>query len=82
MSDQPENLTSIYLRRIDDKVDGVRDDLREVKTRLTSVELGLAAVRREIAVLAEADAHLGAHIDRLTDRIERVERRLDLAPAA
>ena len=57
-------------------------DMREVKTRLTGVELGQAAVRREIAVLAEADAHLGARVDRLTDRIERVERRLDLAPAA
>jgi hypothetical protein len=39
-------------------------------------------VRKEIAVLAEADAQLSARIDRLTDRIERVERRLDLAPAA
>jgi septal ring factor EnvC (AmiA/AmiB activator) len=82
MGDQPENLALIYLRRMDDKIDGLRDDMREVNTRLTSVDLGLAAVRREIAVLAEADAHLSARIDRLTDRIERVERRLDIAPAA
>jgi hypothetical protein len=49
-----------HLRAIRGGIDGLREDLREVKGRLTAVELGLASVRREIAALAEADAHLSA----------------------
>src|SRR6185437_2019853 len=68
------------LRAIRGGIDGLREDLREVKGRLTAVELGLASVRREIAALAEADAHLSARIDRFSDRLERIERRLELIP--
>jgi hypothetical protein len=70
-----------HLPHIRGSVDGLREDMREIKGRLTALELGLAAVRREIAGLAEADAHLGAKTDRLSERIERIERRFDLAPA-
>ncbi len=76
-----DNLVLEYLRHIRGAVDGLREDMREVKQRLTAVELGLAPVRREIAVLAETDAHLSARIDRLTDRIARVETRLDIVGA-
>jgi len=52
------------LRAIRGGIDGLREDLREVKGRLAAVEFGLASVRREIAALAEADAHWSARIDR------------------
>ena len=81
MSDSPDNLVLVLLRRLDAKFDRMAEDMQDVRQRLTSVELGLAAVRREVAVLAEADAHLSARIDRLGERMERIERRLDLAPA-
>lgn len=81
MSDQPENLILVYLRRIDEKLDRARDDLQDVTRRLTAVELGLASVRREVAVLAEGDAHLGARIDKVTERLDRIDRRLDIVPA-
>jgi septal ring factor EnvC (AmiA/AmiB activator) len=71
-----------HLRAIRGGIDGLHEDLREVKGRLTAVELGLASVRREIAALAEADAHLSARIDRFSDRLERIERRLELIPAS
>lgn len=80
MSDQPDNLILVYLRRIDEKLDRARDDLQDVTRRLTAVELGLASVRREVAVLAEADAHLGARIDKVTERLDRIDRRLDIVP--
>jgi hypothetical protein len=72
----------LMLRDIHGNIGGLREDMREIKTRMTAVELGLAGVRREIAGLAESDAHLSARVDRLSDRIERIEKRLDLVLTA
>jgi hypothetical protein len=81
MTDEAPDVVLDHLCHIRGAVDGLREDAREIRGRLTAVELGLAAVRREIAVLAEADAHLSAQLDRFSDRLDRIERRLDLAPA-
>ena len=51
----------------DEKVDRLRDDVREPKGRMAAVEQNLAGVHRRI--------------DRVELRIERTERRLDLADA-
>ena len=67
MTGQPDNLMPVYLRRIDEKVDRLRDDVREPKGRMAAVEENLAGVHRRI--------------DRVELRIERTERRLDLADA-
>jgi archaellum component FlaC len=72
---EPENLTLQLLRemrdenrqrfnRIDEKLDRVGADLRDLKIRMTNVEEGLAGVNRRI--------------DRIDERLERVERRLEL----
>ncbi len=73
-----ESLVLEPLRAIRADIARVDHKLDEHGERLTRVELGLAAVRREIAVLAEADAHLGVRMDRMEARLERIERRLDL----
>ncbi|WP_396593716.1 hypothetical protein [Brevundimonas sp. R86498] len=78
MSDEPDNLVLVFLRRIDAKVDALAFEVRELKDRVSAVELGLAAVRREIAGLAEADARLQISFDRMRDDIGRIQRRLDL----
>ena len=67
MPTEPENLTLIHLRGIDEKVDRLIDDVSDVKARLTGVEENLAGVHRGI--------------DRLEVRVERIERRLDLTEA-
>lgn len=67
MSEQPDNLVLVYLRRIDEKVDRLSDDMRELRARMGAVEQGLA--------------QLNGRVDRLTDRVERIERRLELNPA-
>jgi archaellum component FlaC len=81
MVDEPENLTLVFLRRLDAKMDVVQTDIHDMKDRLTAVELGLASVRREIAVLGEAVATTNARVDRIERRLERIERRLDLVDA-
>jgi hypothetical protein len=76
VADEPENLTLI---RIDAKVDGLAAELREVRDRLTAVEIGLAGIHRDIGGLAETDARLQASVDRLRDEMTRVNRRLDIS---
>jgi len=71
----------VMLRRLDTKFDGMRDEFREIKGRLTNVETVLAAVATELGSLVGADARIQHSIDRLADRLERVERRLGLIDA-
>jgi hypothetical protein len=52
--------------------------LQEITTRLSQVEIAVGALHRDSATQAENAAILHARIDRLADRIERVERRLDI----
>jgi cob(I)alamin adenosyltransferase len=74
MTEEPENLTLIILRRIEtrmtsmeEKLDRMCDDLRDVKVRLSSMDENMAVVQRRL--------------DRLDDRLDRVERRLGLIEA-
>jgi hypothetical protein len=81
MSDEPENLMLVYLRRLDSKMDRLIADNRELKHRSTTLDVGLASNRREIAIVGESVAHLSVRLDGVEERLERIERRLDLVPA-
>jgi hypothetical protein len=59
-----DNIVLEYLRHIRSAVDGLRDDMREVKGRL--------------GILESQYANLSNRLDRLDARVERIERRLDL----
>lgn len=67
MTDEPGNLTLRMLRSIDEKLDLVRDDMQDIKLRMTNVEEGLAGVNRRP--------------DRLDERVSRIERRYGLKDA-
>lgn len=73
-----DNLVLEHLRHIRAVVDATRDDVRELKHRVSAVEIALAGLRRDDAGLAEGLAMLGARTDRLSERIERMERRLEI----
>jgi hypothetical protein len=64
MSDQPDSLILVYLRRLDEKFDRVGADVGDIKLRMTAVEEALAGVNRRL--------------DRIEGRVDRIERRLDL----
>ena len=64
MADEPDSISLQYMRRFDEKLDRVVDEMLDVKVRLTAVEEGLNGVNRRL--------------DRLELRVERIERRLDL----
>ena len=67
MSIEPENLTLVFLRRLDTKMDDVRADMQEVKERLGLLEAGYASVSRRL--------------DRALGDTEQIKRRLDIADA-
>jgi hypothetical protein len=71
---EPDNIVLEHLGYIRGGVDALRDDTREVKHRVGSVERELAHVHIKVAELAE-------RVDRVSDRLERVEKRLDLTDA-
>jgi predicted nucleic acid-binding Zn-ribbon protein len=62
-----ENLILDHLRPMRSAIDGLREDMREVKTRL--------------GILENQYASMSSRLDRLDARVERIERRLDLADA-
>lgn len=62
-----DNIVLEHLRHIRGAVDGLRDDMREVKQRL--------------GILEHQYASISNRLDRVDLRIERIERRLDLTDA-
>ena len=64
MDEKTDNLVLAHLRHIRGAVDDTREDMREVKSRL--------------GLLEQQYAIISGRLDRLTDRVERIERRLDL----
>jgi hypothetical protein len=81
MIDEPENLTLRYLRRLDSKMDSMTEILRDHGYRLTRIEAGMASLRRDQASDAESVAFSATRVDRLNERVERIERRLELSEA-
>jgi predicted nuclease with TOPRIM domain len=61
---EAESLVLEHLRHIRSAVDGLRDDMREVKGRL--------------GILESQYANLSNRMDRLDARVERIEHRLNL----
>ncbi len=59
MADEPDSIVRRYLRRRDEKLDQLRDNTREVKTRLTLLE--------------QQHASISNRVDRIERRLELVE---------
>ncbi len=78
MSDQPDNLVLVYLRRIDERLERMEADLQDVKRRLTALEESQARMHQDVAGVRGDYAGLQLRMDRFDDRLARIERRLDL----
>jgi chromosome segregation ATPase len=64
MAKAPENIVLVHLRRLGEQMDSLREDNREIKTRL--------------GILEQQGASLSNRIDRIELRLDRIEKRLDL----
>jgi hypothetical protein len=71
---ETDNVVLEHLRHIRGAVDGLRDDMREVKSRLGLLE-------SPYGNLSTLHARLSICLDRIDARVERIERRLEWADA-
>jgi hypothetical protein len=79
MSDTtPPNLVLDHLRAIRGDIGLIKDDMAEIKQRLTTLEIQLGGM------VGTEQSHYGQtmlRLDRFDGRLDRIERRLDLTDA-
>lgn len=71
MADENPNLVLEHLRAIRAEMSEIRQEQREQRIRLSGIERGIVNLLSEIT-------EMGLRLDRMHDRIDRIERRLDL----
>lgn len=76
-----ENLILEHLCALRAGQERMEFELKEVKARLTSLEAAVAGGRRDTVLQQEDIYRQQASIDRLTERVDCIERRLDLREA-
>lgn len=79
MTENVESLILEHLRHMRGKIDGIADSMDDLKARMTSLEGSMIGVKREVNHGDETDARLQVSLDKLVKRIEKIERRLELA---
>lgn len=83
MAEKIENLILEHLKVLRNEVRDFRgkaeEEFTEIKLRLSSLERGQAKGHAEYADLYGDHARQQAAIDRINDRLNRIERRLELA---
>ena len=81
MVEAADNLVLEQLRLIRAEIASIKEDGREVKNRLATLEVGQGTILQHLGHLASSIAQQQISLDRVGDRVERIERRLDLADA-
>jgi hypothetical protein len=79
MSDSVENLMLEHLKRFQSGQDRMERKLEELTRRLSNLEAGQASIIQHLGHLASADAQQQLSADGFNQRLERIERRLELA---
>lgn len=81
MTEEVENLILEQMRAFPNQIEGLRTEMRsefqDVKLRLNRMESTLIGIRRNEVDSAEDTARQQVNIDRLVERVQRIERRLD-----
>jgi chromosome segregation ATPase len=73
-----ENLIIEHLKALRAEVASLKAEVKENTLRLGRIEIAVAGTHREIAYTEETTAEQSLRIDRLVNRIERIEARLEL----
>ena len=76
--DKVENLLLEHLKRFQAGQDRIERELDEVVTRLGHLEISMAGLRRDIGHGDEQTAVVSVRLDKMNERLERVEKRLEL----
>ena len=78
MSDNIENLILEHLKKIQAELARINHKQDEHTQRLGRIEVAISSVRRDIAHNDESWAEQSVRIDQLAERLERIERRLEI----
>ncbi|WP_437560092.1 hypothetical protein [Acidithiobacillus sulfuriphilus] len=78
MTDNTENLILEHLKRFQDGQDRIERELKEIKSRITTLESTTATIMQYLAHMSGSIAEQHVRYDNLVERIERIERRLEL----
>lgn len=81
MSENIENLILEHLKRFQSGQDRIDRKLEEINRRLSNLEAGQASIIQHLGNLAAADAQQQLAADNFDIRLERIEKRLELASA-
>lgn len=79
MSEQIDNLILEHLKRFQAGQDNINRKLDELIRRVSNLESGQASIIQHIGHLAAADALQQLTADGFNSRLERIEKRLELA---
>ena len=74
-----ENIILEHLRHIRNRVDQIAEDMQDMKHRMSSLATGVVSVKRDIAAGDDTDARQQVSLDKILERILRIEKRLELA---
>ncbi len=76
--DESTNLVLEHLKRFQAGQDRIERELKEVKGRMAQLEIGIASIRGDLAHMSGDQARQTVTVDTLAERIDRIERRLEL----
>ena len=78
MTENTENSVLEHLRHIRNRIDQIADDMSDLKQRVSGIETSKVLVKREISHSDETDARQQVTLDKIIERIQRIEKRLEL----
>jgi hypothetical protein len=82
MTDNIENIVIEHLKALRGELKEFRNkhdaDMADIKHRLTALERGMGTVKRDASDYYEGQVGQQITIDRLSERLDRIERRLEL----
>ncbi len=78
MSELPENIDLQWIGRF---LLGMQDRLRAIGDDVSELKPDLRAIRGRVAILEADYASISFRVDRVGDRLDRIERRLGLVDA-
>ena len=78
MTENIESLLLEHLKRFQLGQERIERKLYEVIDRVGQLQLGVSGLRRDIAHADENGAGLSVRLDRVSERLDRIERRFEL----
>lgn len=79
MAGEPIDLVLEHLKRFQGSHERIERKLEELIGRIANLESGQASIIQHLGTLAAADAQQQLSADRANERLDRIERRLELA---